>query len=339
VAAGTAADRFIVGLAVLGLLADDAAERPLVCLVDDAQWLDEASADVLGVVGRRLRAESVALLLAVRGAPDDQSFRGLPALTVDGLTDEDARSLLTAAVPGYLDEHIRDRIVAETRGNPLGLLELALGLSEAELAGVGPEWHAQGIWELEATRAAIAAARGDSREARAAAERAAADAEGDPRWFDRMRCAAMLAPVLVRAGQPGRAREVVELTLAARPPGFSGARLGAILAWLLYEEGDEAASVAALAAAWAEAGDQARHVVRRDRLGYTPHLWAMVFPLGMYSVATAEFGRVTGLPFLAVPARVAFWVALVAWVAVFAAMLVSLAAGSRRRMTGMRVGR
>ena len=82
-----------------------------------------------------------------------------------------------------------------------------------------------------------------------------------------------------------------------------------------------------------------RHVVRRDRLAYTPHLWAMVFPLGMYSVATAEFGRVTGLPFLAVPARVAFWVALVAWVAVFAAMLVSLAAGSRRRMTGMRVGR
>ena len=82
-----------------------------------------------------------------------------------------------------------------------------------------------------------------------------------------------------------------------------------------------------------------RHVVRRDRLRYTPHLWAMVFPLGMYSVATAEFGRVTGLPFLAVPARVAFWVALVAWVAVFAAMLVSLAAGSRRRMAGMRVGR
>jgi DNA-binding SARP family transcriptional activator/tetratricopeptide (TPR) repeat protein len=145
---------------------------------------------------------------------------------------------------------------------------------EAELAGVGPEWHARGIWELEATRAAIAAARGDSREARAAAERAAADASDDPRWFDRMRCAAMLAPVLVRAGQPGRAREVVELTLAARPPGFSGARLGAILAWLLHEEGDEAGSVAALAAAWAEAGDQARHVVRREWPRVEGPLWA-----------------------------------------------------------------
>jgi DNA-binding CsgD family transcriptional regulator len=134
-AAGSAPDRFVVGLAVLSLLAEEAAARPLVCLVDDAQWLDDASSQVLGFVGRRLLAESVLLLFAVREAADERLFAGLPALTVEGLTDEDARALLTAAVPGHLDERVRDRIVAETRGNPLGLLELARGLSEAELAG------------------------------------------------------------------------------------------------------------------------------------------------------------------------------------------------------------
>jgi DNA-binding CsgD family transcriptional regulator len=134
-AAGTAPDRFLVGLAVLSLLAENAAARPLVCLVDDAQWLDEASSQVLGFVGRRLLAEPVALLFAVREAVGKQVFPGLPALTVEGLTEEDARALLTAAVPGHLDERVRDRIVAETRGNPLGLLELASGMSEAELAG------------------------------------------------------------------------------------------------------------------------------------------------------------------------------------------------------------
>jgi hypothetical protein len=134
-ATGTAPDRFVVGLAVLSLLAENAAARPLGCLVDDAQWLDDASSQVLGFVGRRLLAESVLLLFAVREAADERMFPGLPALTVEGLTDEDTRALLTAAVPGHLDERVRDRIVAETRGNPLGLLELARGLSEAELAG------------------------------------------------------------------------------------------------------------------------------------------------------------------------------------------------------------
>ncbi len=134
-AAGPAGDRFVVGLAVLSLLAENAATRPLVCLVDDAQWLDEASCQVLGFVARRLLAESVLLLFAVREAADERMFPGLPALTVGGLTDEDARALLTAAVPGHLDDRVCDRIVAETRGNPLGLLELARGLSEAELAG------------------------------------------------------------------------------------------------------------------------------------------------------------------------------------------------------------
>ena len=134
-AAGPAPDRFVLGLAVLSLLAENAAARPLVCLVDDAQWLDEASSQVLGFVGRRLLAEPVGLLFAVREAAGERIFRGLPALTIEGLTDEDARALLTAAVPGHLDERVRDRIVAETGGNPLGLLELARGMSEAELAG------------------------------------------------------------------------------------------------------------------------------------------------------------------------------------------------------------
>ena len=145
--------------------------------------------------------------------------------------------------------------------------------AEAELAGVGPEWHARRTWEHEATRAALAAARGEARAARSAAERAERELEGDWPWFDRMRCAAVLAPVLVRAGQPSRARAHVEATLAARPPGFSGARLTAVLAWLRYEEGDEGGSVAALAAACEEAGDQARHVLRREWPRVERPLW------------------------------------------------------------------
>ena len=134
-AAEAAPDLFILGLAVLSLLAENATARPLVCLVDDAQWLDEASSQVLGFVGRRLLAEPVGLLFAVREAAGERLFPGLPALTVEGLTDDDARALLTAAIPGHLDKRIRDRIVAETGGNPLGLLELARGMSEAERAG------------------------------------------------------------------------------------------------------------------------------------------------------------------------------------------------------------
>jgi DNA-binding SARP family transcriptional activator len=145
--------------------------------------------------------------------------------------------------------------------------------AEADLAEVGPGWRAWGVWEIETTRAAIAAGRGDAREARAAAERAASEAGDRWPWFDRMRCAAILAPVLVRAGQPGRAREIMEATLADRPSGFSGARLGAVLAWLLHEEGDETGSVAALAAVWEEAGDQARHVMRREWPRLERPLW------------------------------------------------------------------
>jgi DNA-binding CsgD family transcriptional regulator len=133
--AGAAPDRFMVGLAVLGLLAEASGKRPLVCLVDDAQWLDEASSQVMGFIARRLLAEAVVLLFAVREPPGERVFPDLPALSVPGLPEEDARALLTAAVPGHLDAQVRDRIVAETRGNPLGLLEMARSVSEAELAG------------------------------------------------------------------------------------------------------------------------------------------------------------------------------------------------------------
>ena len=133
--AGNAPDRFVVGLAVLGLLTEVAAARPLVCLVDDAQWLDEPSRQILGFVGRRLLAEPVLLLLSVREAGEEQLFPALTSLTLAGLPEEDARALVTAAVPGHLDERVRERIVAETAGNPLRLLELPREMSQAELAG------------------------------------------------------------------------------------------------------------------------------------------------------------------------------------------------------------
>src|SRR5450432_3682000 len=131
---GDAPDRFLVGLAVLSLLSDIAEERPLVCSVDDAQWLDAASAQALTFVARRLGAESVGLLFAVR-EPTVELFEGLPELAVGGLDDRDALELLMTVLAGPLDERVRDRIVAETHGNPLALLELPRGRTLAELAG------------------------------------------------------------------------------------------------------------------------------------------------------------------------------------------------------------
>jgi DNA-binding CsgD family transcriptional regulator len=132
---GEAPDRLLVGLAALGLLSEVAEELPLACLVDDAQWLDQASAQALAFVARRLLAEPVALVFAVREPSEEQQWRGLPLLTVGGLSGGDARALLDSVIPGRLDERVRDRIVAETRGNPLALLELPRGLGAAELAG------------------------------------------------------------------------------------------------------------------------------------------------------------------------------------------------------------
>ena len=132
---GSVPDRFVLGLAVLGLLGASGAKRPLVCLVDDAQWLDEPSRMLLEFVGRRMVAEAVLLLIAVTEAGEKQLFRALPSRTLEGLAREDARALLTSSVAGLLDERVCDRIVAETRGNPLRLLELSRQMTPGELAG------------------------------------------------------------------------------------------------------------------------------------------------------------------------------------------------------------
>jgi DNA-binding CsgD family transcriptional regulator len=130
---GAVPDRFLVGLAVLSLLSEEAAERPLLCIVDDAQWLDRASAAALAFVARRLLAEPVVLLFAAR-APSDL-ITGLPELVLEGLRDADARALLASVVPGRLDGLVAESVIAETRGNPLALLELPRGLTAAQLAG------------------------------------------------------------------------------------------------------------------------------------------------------------------------------------------------------------
>ncbi|HMI71095.1 MAG TPA: AAA family ATPase, partial [Solirubrobacteraceae bacterium] len=132
---GDVPERFLVALAVLTLLAEAADVEPLVCLIDDVQWLDRASAQTLAFVARRLLAEQIAMVFAVREPNDVNELTGLPELVVGGLADGEARSLLASAMPGRLDERVLDQIVAETRGNPLALLELPRGLTPAEFAG------------------------------------------------------------------------------------------------------------------------------------------------------------------------------------------------------------
>jgi DNA-binding CsgD family transcriptional regulator len=132
---GPRPDRFLVGLAVLSLLSDTAEERPLLCLADDVQWLDRSSAQVLAFVARRLEAESVVLLFAERDPGELEELAGLPDLRLRGVADDCACELLVSAITAPLDERVRDRILAETRGNPLALLELPRGLSPAKLAG------------------------------------------------------------------------------------------------------------------------------------------------------------------------------------------------------------
>jgi DNA-binding CsgD family transcriptional regulator/tetratricopeptide (TPR) repeat protein len=129
---GLPPDGFLVGLAVLSLLANSAEERPLLCVVDDAQWLDHASARMLAFVARRLLAEPIGLVFGARRTPDE--LGGIPDFEVRGLGDADARALLATAGRSLLDERVRDRVVAETRGNPLALLELPQGMSKSELA-------------------------------------------------------------------------------------------------------------------------------------------------------------------------------------------------------------
>jgi len=130
---GPVPDRFLVGLAVVGLLSETAEERPLVCVVDDQQWLDHASAQALGFAARRLAAEPVGLVFAARVPGKDVA--GLPELVVEGLAEDDAQELLKSVLTGPLDPRVRDRIIADTHGNPLALLELPRGLTPAQLTG------------------------------------------------------------------------------------------------------------------------------------------------------------------------------------------------------------
>jgi DNA-binding CsgD family transcriptional regulator len=132
---GPAPDRFLVGLATLTLFAEIAEQQPLVCVVDDAQWLDQASAQLLGFVGRRLLAERIALVCAARTGIGDDVLAGLPELPIGGLGDSDARALLLENLQGPLDAAVCDQIVAESHGNPLALMELPRTWDAAEVAG------------------------------------------------------------------------------------------------------------------------------------------------------------------------------------------------------------
>jgi DNA-binding CsgD family transcriptional regulator len=211
--AGPAPDRFLVGLAVLGVMSETAAEQPLVCVVDDEQWLDRASAQALGFVARRLAAEPVGLVFAA--AAPSAELAGLPELVVEGLREQDARALLDSALAGPVDARVRDLIVAETRGNPLALLELPRGLSPAELAGGFGLPAVTGSGSLpgrieESFRRQLA---GLPEQTRRLLVLAAADPSGDPLLVWR---AAGRLGIAVGAGAPAAAAGLVEFGARVR---------------------------------------------------------------------------------------------------------------------------
>jgi DNA-binding CsgD family transcriptional regulator len=209
---GPAPDRFEVGLAMLGLLAEVAEQEPLVCVIDDAQWLDQASALTLAFVARRLMAESVALVFAVRDPADEQIFAGLPELIVGGLNDEDARAVLGLAMIGRVDERVVDRIVAETRGNPLALLELPRGLSAAELAGGFRVSSTQPL-SARLEQSFLGRVRSMPRQTQRFLLLAAAEPAGDPALLMR---AAELVGLGVEAAAPAEAVGLIELAAQVR---------------------------------------------------------------------------------------------------------------------------
>jgi len=135
ISGGPPPDRFLVGLAVLSLLADAAEEQPLICIVDDVQWLDRVSVQMLAFVARRLLAERVGLVFALRESGDDHALEGLPEIVIEGLAAGDAGRLLDATVPGSLDARVRDQILGEAGGNPLALLELPRERTTIAVAG------------------------------------------------------------------------------------------------------------------------------------------------------------------------------------------------------------
>jgi DNA-binding CsgD family transcriptional regulator len=199
-ASGRPPDRFFLGLAVLTLLSDVAEEQPLLCVVDDEQWLDRASADVLAFVARRLDRESVGLIFAARAASDE--LAGLPELVVGGLSEADARALLDSILTAPLDPRVRDQIVSETRGIPLALVEVLRDLTPAELAGgFGLAGGVPAAVSVEETfRRRIDALPSDSRRL---LQLAAADPVGDPLLV--WRAAERLGISIDAAAAPARA--------------------------------------------------------------------------------------------------------------------------------------
>jgi DNA-binding CsgD family transcriptional regulator len=210
--AGPPPDRFLVALAVLSLLADIAEEQPLVCIVDDAQWLDRVSAQTLAFVARRLLAERLGFVFAVRESADTDALTGLPELVVKGLPPDAAESLLDTTVPGLVDARVRTQILAETRGNPLALIELPRGMTPAELAG--------GFGLPEARRLAnriehrfLQRVRTLRRDTQLLLLTAAAEPVGDTSMLWQ---AAELLGIGVDAGRPAEAAGLIELELRVR---------------------------------------------------------------------------------------------------------------------------
>src|SRR5262245_61368425 len=203
-AAGPSPDRFLVGLAVLSLLSEMAGERPLICLVDDGQWLDQASAQALGFVARRLAADPVGVVFAARDPGPE--LAGLPELEITGLRPDDARALLDSALAGPLDARIRDLIIAETHGNPLALLELPRGVTPAQLAGgFGLPGAAPLTGRIEDSFARQLAALPE--QTRRLVQLAAADPSGDRSLVWR---AAGRLGIPIQAGAPAVEAELVE---------------------------------------------------------------------------------------------------------------------------------
>jgi DNA-binding CsgD family transcriptional regulator len=204
--AGPAPDGFLVALAVLGLLSATAEQRPLLCVVDDAQWLDQASATTLGFVARRLGAEHVGLVFAER--EPSPALGSIPTLEVNGLQNGDARALLNSPFPRILDERVRDRLVAETRGNPLALLELPRGMSANELAGAFGTLGANSIASHieDSYRQRLAALPAETRQLLLVA---AAEPTGDPRLLWR---AAERLGIAAAAMEPAEADGLLEVS-------------------------------------------------------------------------------------------------------------------------------
>ena len=209
---GRPPDRFLVGLAVVRLLATAAAERPVICVVDDAQWLDRASEQALAFVARRVPTEGVALVFAVQEPTEHEVLAGLPELFLRGVANADARALLGSTITGPVDEQVRERVLAEARGNPRALLELSSGFTSAELAaGFGGVDRGPGGNRLEHGFARTLDAL--PRETRRALLTAAAEPVGDPSVFWR---ALELLGIDAGAVDPARSMGLIEIDTRVR---------------------------------------------------------------------------------------------------------------------------